>query len=200
MKVRGVMERVLMGRAECLAYHSWGWPGMIVGMVTDKTMKMGKAALMFWKSGRVLTALGPRRCPGWGMMWMRVRLVKPSPLLTNWTISIECYTAYSCLLVCVSSPTLEVDIGSCAKESSRQDVTITLTIVKIRSGITVRILVFILDIFRFYVFWMGWFQITIVEVKIITLEISFGSSPSPSPSPVIFPPDLLLNHDKPLCF
>ena len=110
------------------------------------------------------------------------------------------YSLFFLLLVCVFSPSLEADIGSCAKESSRQDVSITLTIVKIRSGIAVRILLFILDIFRFYVFWMGWFQITVVEVKIITLEISFGSSPSPSPSPVIFPPDWLLIYDKPPCF
>ena len=37
------------------------------------------------------------------------------------------------LLLHVYSPNLETDLGSCAKESSRQDVTITLTIVKIRS-------------------------------------------------------------------
>ena len=97
------------------------------------------------------------------------------------------------LLLHVYSPNLETDLGSCAKESSRQDVTITLTIVKIRSDITLRI-VFFLSLFRFYVFWCGWFQITVVEVKIITLEISFGPSPSPSPSPVILPPDCLLIH------
>jgi len=63
---------------------------------------------------------------------------------------------------------LETDLGSCAKES-RQAVTVTLSIVKI----------------RFYVFWCGWFRVFIVEIKIITLEISFGaSSPSPAPSPV----------------
>jgi len=62
--------------------------------------------------------------------------------------------------------TLESDLGSCAKEDSRQ-VTVTLTIVRI----------------RFYVFWCGWFQVTVVEIKITIITISFGLPPSPSPSP-----------------
>jgi hypothetical protein len=67
--------------------------------------------------------------------------------------------------------TLETDLSSCAKEDSRQ-VSVTFTIVKI----------------RFYIFWCGWFQIFVVEIKVITLEISFGiSSPSPSPTPAPTP-------------
>jgi len=66
-----------------------------------------------------------------------------------------------------NNPNLVTDLGSCAKESSRQDVTVT--IVKI----------------RFYIYWMGFWHMTVVQVKIITLEITFGSTPSPPPSPVV---------------
>ena len=161
--------------------------------MTDRAMKMAKAALIFWKSGRNSTALDPRQCQEWGRMLMRVRLTTLSPLLTSWTTS-RCLINSSFLsLVSVFSPTLEADLGSCTKESSPQNVTITFTIVKIRSDKTWRKLLVILDNLRFYVFWCVWFQITVVEVKIITLETSFGSSPSPSPAPslVIFLPDLL---------
>merc|ERR1719431_2159518 len=60
--------------------------------------------------------------------------------------------------------TLDSDLGSCAKEDSRQ-VVVTITIVRI----------------RFYVFWCGWFQVTVVEIKITIITISFGLPPSPSP-------------------
>jgi len=71
--------------------------------------------------------------------------------------------------------TLKKDLDGCAKEDSSRQVTITLTIVRI----------------RFYVFWCGWFQVTVVEVKITIITISFGippiippPSPPPAPSPV----------------
>merc|ERR1719318_1196473 len=68
--------------------------------------------------------------------------------------------------------TLEDDLKSCAKENSTRQVTVTLSIVRI----------------RFYVFWCGWFQVTVVEVQIIILEITFGATaPTPSPAPTPAP-------------
>jgi len=55
-----------------------------------------------------------------------------------------------------TSPSLEADLDSCQKESSRQ--TVTLAIVRI----------------RFYVFWCGWFQVQVVEIKITIITITFG--------------------------
>eukprot|EP00091_Calanus_sinicus_P014991 TRINITY_DN3282_c0_g1_i3.p1 TRINITY_DN3282_c0_g1~~TRINITY_DN3282_c0_g1_i3.p1 ORF type:complete len:326 (+),score=68.49 TRINITY_DN3282_c0_g1_i3:522-1499(+) len=66
--------------------------------------------------------------------------------------------------------TIEADLKSCAKENSTRQVTVILTIVRI----------------RFYVFWCGWFQVFVVEVQIIILEVTFGAS-SPTPSPVPAP-------------
>merc|ERR1711915_879481 len=55
------------------------------------------------------------------------------------------------------SPTLEDDLNGCQKETSRQT-TVVLVIVQI----------------RFYVFWCGWFQVTVVEIKITIITITFG--------------------------
>jgi len=52
-----------------------------------------------------------------------------------------------------NSPTLEADLGTCG--SGR---TVTVAIVQI----------------RFYVFWCGWFQMQVVEIKITIITISFG--------------------------
>eukprot|EP00092_Neocalanus_flemingeri_P035400 GFUD01038515.1.p1 GENE.GFUD01038515.1~~GFUD01038515.1.p1 ORF type:complete len:597 (+),score=185.24 GFUD01038515.1:22-1812(+) len=61
--------------------------------------------------------------------------------------------------------TLEDDLNSCAKEGSRQVVTVTFTIVRI----------------RFFVFWCGWFRVFVVEIKITIITISFGLPPAPTP-------------------
>jgi len=66
---------------------------------------------------------------------------------------------------------LTSDLGSCAKTSRQGSV---LSIVKI----------------RFYLFWAGWFKTYVVEIKVITLESSFGvSSPSSSSSVVTAAPE-----------
>jgi len=70
-----------------------------------------------------------------------------------------------------NSPTLEDDLKGCQKETSRQG-TVVLVIVQI----------------RFYVFWCGWFQVTVVEIKITIITITFGittTTPAPSTTPVV---------------
>ena len=100
------------------------------------------------------------------------------------------------------SPTLESDLDSCQKESARQSA--TLTIVTIRFVILILptnafqpkykaytlILIYLYCKFyffyfiRFYVFWCGWFQINIVEIKITIITVTFGlPSPTSAPTP-----------------
>ena len=39
---------------------------------------------------------------------------------------------------------------------------------------------------RFYVFWCGWFQVQVVEIKITIITISFGiAGPATTAAPVI---------------
>merc|ERR1712110_1012049 len=66
-----------------------------------------------------------------------------------------------------NSPTLEDDLKGCQKETSRQ--TVVLVIVQI----------------RFYVFWCGWFQVNIVEIKITIITITFGITSTTTAPPVV---------------
>merc|ERR1711915_92158 len=72
-----------------------------------------------------------------------------------------------------SRTTLEADLKSCAKEKTTKQ-TATLLIINI----------------RVYVFWMNWFKIYVVIVKITVLEASFGIPSSPSPAQSPSPPGL----------
>merc|ERR1711973_424687 len=66
-----------------------------------------------------------------------------------------------------NSPTLESDLNSCQKET--------------RQGVVIAIIQI-----RFYVFWCGWFQVTIVEIKITIIVVTFGlPAPSPAPTPAV---------------
>merc|ERR1712227_1034882 len=66
-----------------------------------------------------------------------------------------------------NSPTLESDLDSCQKET--------------RQGVVIAIIQI-----RFYVFWCGWFQVTIVEIKITIIVVTFGlPAPSPAPTPAV---------------
>ena len=69
------------------------------------------------------------------------------------------------------SPTLESDIGSCTKETSRSN----LAIVQIRYySMFLAIKHFIYDnFFRFYMFWATWFKNQVVEVKILIISLTF---------------------------
>merc|ERR1712235_43071 len=66
-----------------------------------------------------------------------------------------------------NSPTLESDLDSCQKET--------------RQGVVIAIIQI-----SFYVFWCGWFQVTIVEIKITIIVVTFGlPAPSPAPTPAV---------------
>jgi len=67
-----------------------------------------------------------------------------------------------------NSPTLEDDLKGCQKETARQT-TVVLVIVQI----------------RFYVFWCGWFQVTVVEIKITIITITFGITGTTAAPPVV---------------
>jgi len=64
------------------------------------------------------------------------------------------------------------ELDTCQKETSRQSVTVTLAIVEI----------------RFFVFWCGWFQVFVVEIKITIIEVTFGVGPGITEAPVTQPP------------
>ena len=71
------------------------------------------------------------------------------------------------------SPTLESDIGSCSKETSRSN----LAIVQIRCKIDNTFVAIIHTCFsRFFMFWANWFKDKIVKVKILIISLSFDLS------------------------
>jgi len=67
-----------------------------------------------------------------------------------------------------SRANLTADLASCAPESSGRQLTITLRIVRI----------------RIFLFWCFWWRVTVIEIKIVILTVSFGVEPTPPPTTI----------------